>query len=160
MDFERHEGRPNVLRMRPAVDSFGKTLRREGPCYICGGRTSYRFCSMYARYGDAWLERKFASDMRAENVQRIRYGTFRTERGGGGNVLLRQLMKFVCKECIDDLENRQWPDYVDFQRAMLDRFGCSWWSYQEAYQRDMVARSGPLWWVRSNTPVSGGGSLT
>jgi hypothetical protein len=108
---------------------------------------------MYARYGDAWLERKFEPDMRAENVQRIRYGTFRTERGGGGNVLLRQLMKFVCKECSGDLENRQWPEYQGFQRAMLDRFGCSWWSDRERYERDMVARSGPLWWmIRDNTP--------
>lgn len=82
MDFERHEYLPNVLRMRPAVDSFGKKLRKEGPCYICGARTRYRFCSMYARYGDAWLERKFAPGMRAENVQRIRYGSFRTEARG------------------------------------------------------------------------------
>ena len=87
MDFERHEYRPNVLRMRPAVDSSGKKLRKEGPCYICGARTGYRFCSMYARYGDAWLDRKFAPDMRAENVQRIRYGTFRRLSTGWSNSL-------------------------------------------------------------------------
>jgi len=78
-------------------------------------------------------------------------GVSAPRRGGGGNVLLRQLMKFVCKECSGDVENRQWPDYEDFQRAMVDRCGCSWWSYREGYERDMVARSGPLWWVRDNT---------
>jgi hypothetical protein len=76
MNFERDENRPNVLRMRPSADLFGKELRTEGPWYICGARTTYDFCSMYARHGDAWLERKFAPEMRAENVQRIRYGPF------------------------------------------------------------------------------------
>jgi len=40
MDFERDEYRPNVLRMRPAADSRGKKLRKEGPCYICHTLTS------------------------------------------------------------------------------------------------------------------------
>ena len=119
MDFERDDSQPNVLKMRPTIDAGGKKLRREGPCYICGAHTRYRYSGLHARYGDAWLDRHFTATERAERVQMLWSDEFLYSRVGGGT-LLRSMLKFTCCQCQGQLESH-WRAREVWFKAEADR---------------------------------------
>lgn len=109
MDFERDESHPNVFKMRPTADSVGNKLRREGPCYVCGAPTSYRYCGRHARYGDAWLDKQFRPFIRIPWLTQLWQGDFWSERVCGGKGILRDALNFTCPACLDALE-RAWGE--------------------------------------------------
>lgn len=124
--FDRDEAHPKVLKMRPTTDLAGEKLRREGPCYVCNAPTKYRYSGYQSHYGDAWLDKQFVPEIREARLKRMRKGAFIRGRGGNGNVLLRQLLKFTCQACLDDFETRLWPEYERYEREMRATYGC-WW---------------------------------
>jgi len=54
---------PKVVRLPRNLDASGKPLRKEGPCYVCGETTAYRFPAVHARYGDAWIDKQLSPSM-------------------------------------------------------------------------------------------------
>lgn len=119
-------GNPKVVRLPRTVDSGGKPLRRDGPCYFCGQPTTYRFSGIHARYGDVWIEKQFSPAVYASRVEALKSGIFLRQRFQGGNTL-RQLLKFVCRPCLDEMKDRLWPEAEARER-------------EEAQKRYAVAR--------------------
>ena len=81
---------PEVVLLPRNVDASGRLLRKEGPCYVCGRATAYRFSGIHARYGDVWIEKQFSPAVYAANIEALRSGIFLRQRFQGGNTL-RQL---------------------------------------------------------------------
>jgi hypothetical protein len=111
---------PKVVRLPRKVDTSGKPLRREGPCYICGQSTTYRFSGVHSHYGDVWIDKQFSPAVYASNVEALRSGFFLRQRFQGGNTL-RQLLKFVCPPCLDEMKDRLWPEAAARERGEAER---------------------------------------
>lgn len=112
---------PKVVRLPRNVDAGGKPLRKEGPCYACGQPTAYRFSGVHAHYGDAWLDKQFGPAVYASRVEALRSGIFLRQRFQGGRTL-RQLLKFVCRPCRDEMKDRLWPEAEARERAETKRW--------------------------------------
>ena len=112
--------KPKVVRMRRELDTSGKPLRKDGPCYLCGQRTAYQFSAIHAHYGDAWIEKQFSPTVRAQMVEALRSGVFLRWRYQGGRTL-RQLLKFVCRPCHDEMKHRLWPEAEAREREEAQR---------------------------------------
>jgi hypothetical protein len=111
---------PKVVRLPRTVDASGKPLRKEGPCYVCGQPTAYRFSAVHAHYGDAWIDKQFAAAVYASRVEALRSGVFLRQRLQGGRTL-RQLLKFVCRRCLDEMKDSLWPEAEERERAETAR---------------------------------------
>jgi hypothetical protein len=56
----------------------------------------------------------------ASRVEALRSGTFLRQKYQGGNTL-RQLLKFVCSPCLDEMQDRLWPEAEARERAEAER---------------------------------------
>jgi hypothetical protein len=109
-----------VIRLPRSLDANGRLLRKDGPCYICDQPTAYRYSGYHGKYGDAWIDRQFNPAVRASQSERLKRGAFLRRREQGQNTL-RQLLKFVCRPCLDDMEHRLWPEAEDRERADAEK---------------------------------------
>lgn len=109
-----------VVRLPRNLDASGSPLRKEGPCYVCGQPTPYRYSGYHIRYGDAWIDKWFRPAVRASQIEQLKSGAFLRQRVRDKNTL-RQLLKFVCGPCRDDMEDRLWPEAEERQRTESQR---------------------------------------
>lgn len=115
-----------VVRLPRNVDVSGRPLRREGPCYVCGQATAYRFSGIHGRYGDVWIDKQFSPAVYASRIEALRSGMFLRQRFQGGNTL-RQLLKFVCRPCLDEMKDRLWPEAEAREREEAKRrYAAAW----------------------------------
>ncbi len=105
-----------VVRLPRNLDATGGLLRKDGPCYICGQPTAYRYSVYHGRYGDAWIDKQFGPAMRAYQSERLKSGAFLRWREQG-RIVLGQLLKFVCRSCLDEMKERLWPEAEERERA-------------------------------------------
>lgn len=110
-----------VLRLPRNLDASGRLLRKEGPCYICDHPTAYRYSGYHGKYGDAWIDKQFSPALRWFQSERLKTGAFLRERAPGNNTL-RQLLKFICQPCLDEMEDRLWPEAAERARAEVPKW--------------------------------------
>jgi hypothetical protein len=108
--------RSKVVRLPRKLDASGSPLRKEGPCYVCGEATAYRYSGYHGRYGDAWIDKWFRPEVRAVQSELLKSGLFLRQRVRDNNIL-RQLLKFVCRPCRDLMEDHLWPEAQERDRA-------------------------------------------
>lgn len=117
---EADDPKSKVVRLPRNVDSSGKVLRKEGPCYICDRPTAYGYSGRHVRYGDAWIDKWSIPAVRAVQIEQLKSGIFLRQRMQGQNTL-RQLLKFVCRPCLTEMEDRLWPEAEARERAESQR---------------------------------------
>ena len=105
-----------VVRLPRKLDAAGRLLRKDGPCYICGQPTAYRYSGYHGRYGDARIDKQFSPAARASQSERLKSGAFLRQHMQG-KIVLRQLLKFVCRSCLDEMKDRLWPAAQERERA-------------------------------------------
>jgi hypothetical protein len=111
----------NVVRLPRNLDASGRFLRKNGPCYICDHPTAYGYSGYHGRYGDEWIDKWFRPGVREAQAERLKSGAFLRGRVPDNNTL-RQLMKFVCLSCRNDMNNRLWPEANERERAESQRW--------------------------------------
>jgi hypothetical protein len=109
-----------VVRLPRNLDSSGKVLRKDGPCFICDHPTAYGYSGRHVRYGDEWIDKCFRPQVRASQIEQLKSGLFLRQHMQGQNTL-RQLLKFVCPSCLTEMEDRLWPEAEARERAESQR---------------------------------------
>jgi hypothetical protein len=67
-------------------------------------------------YGDAWIDKWFRPEVRAVQIELLKNGAFLRQKMLGQNTL-RQLLKFICRPCLDLIEHQLWPEAQERERA-------------------------------------------
>ena len=73
------------------------------------------------RYGDAWIDKWFRPEVRAVQSEPLKSGLFLRRRVGDNNTL-RQLLKFVCRPCLELMKDRLWPEAQERERAEAQKW--------------------------------------